>query len=238
MATPELSVVMPVHNEEAAIALVAGEWVGEVDRLGLDYELVVYDDGSTDATAATLERLGRALPRLVVRSHANRGHGPMILRGYREARGDWIFQTDSDGEMPAASLGDLWAERDGYDVLLGYREGRQTTPIRWIVTQAARSLVQVLFGRRLRDVNTPFRLMRREAIAPLVAALPDDCFAPNVALSGLAARAGLRICERPVPHGTRRGGRSSLGGRRLRRAAMRSFRQTVVIALRARGVRR
>lgn len=226
---------MPVHNEEHAIAEVVTEWVRELDELSLDYELVVYDDGSTDATRATLERLSASLPRLVVRTHPNRRHGPTVLRGYREARGDWIFQTDSDGEMDVAGFARLWQTRDAYDVLLGCRERRRTTLIRRLVSQLARVVVWVLFGRRLRDVNTPFRLMRRAAIARLLRVVPEDCFAPNVALSGLAARGGLRIFEAPVPHRERRGGRSSLSGLRLWRASLRSLRQTLGIALGSRG---
>src|SRR5262249_56495225 len=85
----------------------------------------VYDDGSTDDTRSILDGLGARLPRLAVRTQPNRGHGAAVLRGYREARGEWVFQTDSDGEVAPASFGALWRERHVHDLLLGVRRGRR-----------------------------------------------------------------------------------------------------------------
>jgi glycosyltransferase involved in cell wall biosynthesis len=233
-----LTVVMPDYNEEGAVAEVVRSWAGELDHLGIDYELRVYDDGSRDRTAAVLEALSETVPRLLVTRHSNRGHGPTILRGYREARGEWVFQTDSDGEMEPDSFGRLWQERDAYDFLYGIRAGRVWTPARWVVTRASRLAVRALFGRGVADVNTPYRLMRRERLAPLLAGLPDDLFAPNVILSGLAVHEGLRIWQTPVPHqGRRHGGGSLVSLRKILGPAWRSLRQTMAIA-RRRGPRR
>jgi glycosyltransferase involved in cell wall biosynthesis len=213
------------------VAAVVRSWTTELDRLGIDYELRVYDDGSRDRTADALEALARELPRLLVTRHHNRGHGPTILRGYREARGDWVFQTDSDGEMEPDSFERLWRERGDHDFLLGIRAGRQSAPARWLVPRVSRLAVRTLFGRGIHDVNTPYRLMRRARLEPLLAELPDDLFAPNVILSGLAVRDGLRIWETPVPHqGRRHGGGSLVSLRKILRPAARSLRQTIAIA--------
>ncbi|HVR28898.1 MAG TPA: glycosyltransferase family 2 protein [Thermoanaerobaculia bacterium] len=228
---PALTLVMPVYNEEAAVAGVVRAWAAELDRLGIDYELRVYDDGSRDRSAEVLEALSSEIPRLLVTRHANRGHGPTILRGYREARGEWVFQTDSDGEMEPDSFGKLWERRHQHDFLFGVRAGREWTAPRWVMTRASRLAVRALFGRGVEDVNTPYRLMRRQPLARLLAGLPDDLFAPNVILSGLAVRAGLRIWQTPVPHQGRRHGGGSLGSlRKLWKPASRSLRQTIAIA--------
>jgi glycosyltransferase involved in cell wall biosynthesis len=228
---PALTVVMPVYNEEKAVAEVVRAWADELDRLGIDYELRVYDDGSRDRTGEVLETLSQELPRLLVTRHTNRGHGPTILRGYREARGEWVFQTDSDGEMEPDSFGKLWERRDGHDFLFGTRAGRQSTPARWLVTRVSRLAVRLLFGQGVRDVNTPYRLMRRERLAPLLAGLPDDLFAPNVILSGLAARERLRIWHTEVAHqGRRHGGGSLVSLRKIVKPAARSLRQTIDVA--------
>jgi glycosyltransferase involved in cell wall biosynthesis len=234
--SPALTVVMPVYNEESSVAEVVRAWAAELDRLGIDYELRVYDDGSRDRTADVLLELSNQVPRLLVTRHSNRGHGPTILRGYREARGEWVFQTDSDGEMEPDSFGRLWAEREPYDFLFGIRAGRVWTPARWVVTRVSRLAVRTLFGRGVADVNTPYRLMRRERLAPLVADLPDDLFAPNVILSGLAVREGLRIWQTPVPHqGRRHGGGSLVSLRKILKPASRSLRQTFAVARRKRS---
>lgn len=222
---------MPVHNEAGVIADVVTEWISELDALALDYEILVYDDGSTDDTTQILDRLRQSRPRLVVRRHANRGHGATVLRGYREARGEWILQVDGDGEIPAASFPALWERRRSYDLVLGVRTGRRSSPDRRLVSWMAPVLVWLLFRQRLHDVNTPFRLMRRAAFEPIVAALPDRCVAPNVALCGLAARAKLRTAETPVRHQGRRAGRTSLRGLRVWRLAVRAALQTGALAL-------
>ncbi len=233
--SPALTLVMPVYNEAAAIGGVVRAWSGELDRLGIDYEMRVYDDGSRDQTAAVLEQLSNEIPRLLVTRHSNRGHGPTILRGYREARGEWVFQTDSDGEMEPDSFSLLWEKRADYDFLLGIRGGREWTPPRWVMTRGSRLAVRLLFGAGVEDVNTPYRLMRRARLVELVAPLPDDLFAPNVILSGLAVRRGLRLWQTEVPHQGRRTGTASLAGvRKLIKPAARSLRQTMAIARAAR----
>jgi glycosyltransferase involved in cell wall biosynthesis len=223
---------MPVYNEAAALATVLPAWTEELARLGIDYELLVYDDGSADGSDRVASSF--AEHRVVVRRHPNRGHGPTIMRGYHEATGDWVFQVDSDGEISPAHFHRLWSRRADHDVLLGCRKDRQSPVARRIVTWVARLAVGILFGRMLADVNTPYRLMRRKALQATLAHIPSDTFAPNVAISGLAARADLRIHQEWVPHSGRVGGRASLVRWSLVKGAARAFVQTIVIAVRGR----
>ncbi len=95
----------PAYNEADRVASVIEEWTTELDRLGVDYELVVYDDGSTDRTLQVLAACRARHSRLRVERHANMGHGPTILRGYREARGRWVLQLDGDGEVGPEAFG-------------------------------------------------------------------------------------------------------------------------------------
>jgi len=229
---PELTVVMPVFNEEAAIDAVAGEWLAALDGLGIEYELRIYNDGSTDGTAAKIKRLASRSPRVVVCNKANEGHGPTVLRGYREAAGAWVFQVDSDGEMPAGPFQQLWGERQGYDLLLGFRSGRASSLGRRIITRVSRLAVCLLWGSGIRDVNTPYRLMRKARLEEMLRVIPPDAFAPNVIISGLAVRMKLRIYECPVPHLGRRTGKVSIFGLKLWKSALRAFGQTLRAALR------
>ena len=229
--------VVPVYNEEGAIAGVLDSWAAELERLGIDYRLAVYDDGSRDGTGRILAELAARNPRLRATRHENRGHGPTILRGYHEARTPWILQIDSDGEMAASHFGSLWRQRDSYDFLLGARQDRASAPVRRLVSAGSRAAAHLLIGNGVRDVNSPYRLMRREAVLPLLDLLPEQPFAPNVLLSGLAARARLRILELPVPHEGRRTGSGSLTSRRLWAGIARSFGDTLATAVRARRKR-
>jgi glycosyltransferase involved in cell wall biosynthesis len=230
----ELSVIVPAYNEREAIGRVVADWCAELDRLAIDYELRVYDDGSTDGTADALARVAATRPRLVALRHANRGHGPTVLRGYREARGEWVFQTDGDGEASPADFEALWSRRHAYDFLVGRRVERQGGLARRALTFGCRASVRLLFASPIRDANCPYRLMRRTALATLLPALPDTVFAPNAILSGLAARARLRICEIPIRWTPRGSGRSSIFGLRMWAIAWRAFRESAAVARRRR----
>lgn len=228
---------MPVYNEAAAIEGVVRQWTGALDSLGIDYELRIYNDGSRDETAARLDALARQVTRMRVVHHANRGHGPTILRGYAEATGVWVFQTDSDDEIPARAFPDVWAQREQADIVLGVRTGRTSDGVRRLLSRGAASMVRLLFGARVRDVNVPFRLVRRDALQRMLPRIPPDTFAPNVIMSGLTARDGLRVVEVPVPAQPRATGQTSLLGWKVIKAGSRAARQTLAAALSERGRR-
>lgn len=228
-----LSVVMPAYNEEKKIAAVVSAWLAEFDRLGVDYEFLAYDDGSTDGTGNVLRELAGVFPRLRVKSQPNQGHGPTILKGYGEARGEWTFQIDSDGEMGPEGFGTLWSRREDYDFLVGCRLGRSSAFARRVVTAASRFTVRMLFGKGIGDVNSPYRLMRSSCLKSMIPLLPEKSFAPNVILSGLAGRMNLRTYETPVPHRGQRTVALSLNKWRLWKTALRCFRETLGVALRA-----
>ncbi|MBI4279715.1 MAG: glycosyltransferase family 2 protein [Armatimonadetes bacterium] len=229
-----LSVIIPVYNEGEVIEKVISAWAAELQRLGIDYELLVCDDGSTDGTDQVLRRLAARCPRLIVRRHANVGHGPTLLRGYREAGGEWVFQVDSDDEVAPDEFEHLWAMRESWDFLAGYRTHRQAPFSRRMITLIARLVVWALFGRTVHDVNVPYRLIRRAHLHRILKMIPPDAFTPNVIMAGLAAHHGLRIYERPIGHTMRRTGRSSLVKWRLVRGVFRSLAETAAVALRCR----
>src|SRR5262249_42857609 len=126
----------------------------------------------------------------------------------------------------------LWRKREGYDLLVGGRDQREEPPVRFLITQVSRLTVRLLFGPGVRDVNAPYRLFRRSRLVPLLERIPGEPFAPNVILSGLPARARLRIGEWPVPCRGRRGGKSSLTPVRILKGSVRSFWETVGAGLR------
>jgi len=234
---PELSIVMPVYNEGAVIAEVVTTWIQELERLAIDYEFLAYDDGSRDETGRILEHLAGQQRGLMVTRKSNSGHGPTILRGYREASGEWVFQVDSDDEMRPEHFAELWKHRNDYDLLIGRRQHRDSPLARRLITALSRAAVWTLFGRAVTDVNAPYRLIRQSSLVEILSMIPDDTFAPNVIISGLAARSGLRVREVWVPHRGRRTGTVSIVKWRLWKAAARAFGQTVGVALRTRSRR-
>ena len=228
---PELSIVMPVYNEAEAIGAVVRSWAEEIERLGIRYEFLLYDDGSRDGSADALDRLAEALPAVRVTHHTNRGHGPSILRGYGDARGDWVLQVDSDGEVSPRDFEKFWNARAGHDVLIGYRVGRASSVARRLISRGAGLAVRALFGAGIRDVNAPYRLVRRTHLAGLISRIPDTTFAPNVLMSGLAIRSGLTIAQIPVSRQERTSGRTTLLGFGVWRVSGRALLQTLAIGL-------
>ena len=231
--TERLCVILPVYNEEAVVGDVLRKWDEELGRLGIDYVIRPYNDGSKDESLRVMRAFADAHRRVEVRDKANSGHGPTILTGYREAANDgfdWVFQIDSDDEMGPEKFGELWSRRGDYDFLIGRRDGRVQALPRRIVSFFSRLCVRLFYGKSVWDVNSPYRLMRVAAFKDFFVRIPLATFAPNVILSGLAARHHLRSFEIKVPQNAWKKGESSLMKGKLVKAAIKSFWQTVAFA--------
>lgn len=228
MRTRELSLLMPVYNEEECIVEVVKSWYEELSRLKIDFVMIVLNDGSRDNTASRLTEF-HGNDRIKVIDKQNSGHGPTILVGYHMAvdEAEWVFQVDSDDEMKARDFHKLWSQRNTYDALFGYRVGRRQPASRKIISIASRVVVRLLFGKGIVDVNTPYRLIKSIILKKIIAQIPGDTFAPNVIISGTLASSGLSIFNCPVTHEHRKTGTVSIVNWKLWKAACRSFRQTI-----------
>jgi len=158
----------------------------------------------------------------------NAGHGAAIVNGYSRAlemNSEWVFQVDSDGEMPASAFPAIWDLRGNAPFIPGRRTGRRTHPLRLALSTAHARLLALLFGVYLRDPNIPFRLMRAAELRRLLARVPPHVFAPNVFLSILAARAGYLRDGPEVELAPRGGGVPSIRGWKTLRIAFRCARE-------------
>ncbi len=207
----DVAVVIPVFNEEKLIGECINEWLNVLDSVNLNYEILIIDDGSSDATISIVERYGDNQNVQVIIKQ-NEGHGPTILAGYKRAVGiaEWVFQADSDNEISPNQFSALWSKRQGQDAVIAWRQGRNQTTVRRLVTFFARVTTKVLFRCHLRDVNIPFRLIRSETLAILLEKIPSDTFAPNIALSGALSLMNYQVEECPVVFNERIVGESSL----------------------------
>ena len=207
----DVAVVIPVFNEEKLIGECINEWLNVLDSVNLNYEILIIDDGSSDATISIVERYGDN-QNIQVIIKQNEGHGPTILAGYKRAVGiaEWVFQADSDNEISPNQFSALWSRRQGQDAVIAWRQGRNQTTVRRLVTFFARVTTKVLFRCHLRDVNIPFRLIRSETLTILLEKIPSDTFAPNIALSGALSLMNYQVEECPVVFNERIVGESSL----------------------------
>jgi dolichol-phosphate mannosyltransferase len=227
----DLSIVIPSFNEATHMQKVLDDWIGVCQKQGIDFEITIYDGGSTDATLdivrATMQ--GSGLGRVALKVLPGVPHGPSILQGYREASADWVFQMDSDDAFGTDTFEDLWRRRDDFDILLGCRTGRRSNVSRRVVTLCGRLAIRALFNSRVADANTPYRLMRRSAVVDLLPLLPDNAVVPNVMLSGLAGSARLRLYQIEVEDTGAPVGTARLASFKLARVAVRSFVQVITV---------
>ncbi len=228
----ELIVVIPVYNEAQIIQTVIKDWARTLRALDIDFELRAYNDGSTDGTLIKLEEIATSYPELNIIDKKNSGHGPTILKGYRDANANYIFQVDSDNEMKAEYFEALWKERANYDFIIGRRKFSFKVPLsRRIVSFMAKKAVHFFYGHGISDVNAPYRLMRKDKFKTIYEVIPTDTFAPNVILSGMAIRQKIRIKDCFIPTDFRATGSVSIQRMKLLKVAFKSFKETIAFAL-------
>lgn len=224
----ELGLVMPVYNEVESIIDVVESWRQELSRLNIDYMMIILNDGSRDGTAEALTCFAGD-ERITIINKENSGHGPTILLGYFHVvqMAQWVFQCDSDNEMKPQPFSGLWEKRERFDALFGVRESRRQNFGRSFISFVSRLTVRLLFSDGVIDVNTPYRLMRADILCKIVKQIPKNTFAPNVIISGVLAKARMRVYNHPVPHQGRKTGTVSIVKLKLWKAAMTAFFQTI-----------
>lgn len=223
----KLYIVMPVYNEAANLRHTVAEWY-PLTRLGEESGLLLIDDGSRDNSAEILRELKEEYPRLEYLSKPNEGHGPTVLRAYREAlaRGaDYVFQTDSDGQTSAQEFYDLWEKRRDYDAQIGVRKHREDGFSRKLVSQVLRLTLFLFFGQMTKDPNTPFRLWKRETLEAFLPLIPADFALCNAILSVFTVYSGVSVRYPEITFRPRQGGKNSINFRRIISIALSNIRR-------------
>jgi glycosyltransferase involved in cell wall biosynthesis len=203
-AEPLVSVVMPCLNEEEAIGACIEKIQRTLREAGIDGEIVVCDNGSTDASAAIAERMGAH----VVHQPA-RGYGNAYLKGFSVARGRYLVMGDADDTYDFGMIPDLLARlRDGHDFVTGSRylnggHANITVLHRWFGNPALTRILNTLFGTRYTDVYCGYRAFTREAYERIRPVSPGMEF--NLELAINAGMAGLRVTEIPIVLAPRKG---------------------------------
>src|SRR6188472_353225 len=197
---PGLSVFFPAYNDSGTIASMVIRAVQAAAALTPDYEVIVVNDGSADATAAIADELARTYPHVRVIHHPkNRGYGGALQTGFRSATKDLIFYTDGDAQYDPAEMADLWANLTAEaDMVNGYKISRSDPLHRIIIGRLYHHIVKLLFGFKLRDVDCDFRLLRRSVFDVIDLESPDGTIC--LELVKKLQDAGFRFAEVPVHH--------------------------------------
>ena len=201
-----VSIIIPVYNEEGAIASTLAAVDATMRPTGRVYEVLVVDDGSSDGTADVLAGTSAR----VVRHRANRGYGAALKTGIRATAHPLIAILDADGTYPIARLPELLAELDEADMVVGARTGGSVhvpalrRPVKWLLTRVA----NVLSGHRIPDLNSGMRVFRRELATRFFGLFPDGfSFTSTITLASHIN--GYRVEYVPIDY-YRRTGASSI----------------------------
>lgn len=162
---PGISVFLPSHNEEGNVERVVRSYLAELPRVADDYEVIVVDDGSKDRTGEIAERLAAEDSHVkVVRHPVNRGYGGAVISGIRAATMPYVLLCDGDGQFDPADLERLTPFVPEYDVVAGRRAHRADPLMRRINGKAWTTLVRVLLGITITDIDCGFKLFKREKL--------------------------------------------------------------------------
>ena len=214
-SSPEISVVVPLFNEEESIGILQTELSAALK--GLDYEIIFVDDGSVDRTA---ERIETAANIRIIRFEKNSGQSAAIYEGLTAARGGTLVIIDGDLQNDPVDIPKLLAEiARGADLVCGYRVKRRDTLVKRATSRIANAVRSRYTKDGVRDTGCTLKAMRRECMSTLLPFKGMHRFIP-----ALVKAAGYRLVEVPVNHRPRRFGQSKYGlGNRALRATIDMF---------------
>jgi len=213
----DLSIVLPVYNEEDSLPVLWPEIRAALAGQGLDYEVIFADDGSEDRSAEIVRGFREQDPRVrLVRLKANAGETAAMDAGLKRARGRFMVTMDADLQNDPRDIPTLLSHLDKWDAVTGWRvnRGAGDSWVRRASSRVANRIRNALSDESIHDSGCTFRAFRRECLRDLVLYEGFHRFVPT-----LLRMRGFRVLEVPVNHRPRRYGQSKYGiGNRAFRA--------------------
>jgi len=218
----DLSVVIPVYNEEENLPLLWPELRSVLDLLGLQFEVLFIDDGSRDRSAEIVRGFRDADPRVrLIRLKVNSGETAATDAGFKSARGRWLVTMDADLQNDPHDLPMLLSHLDQWDGVTGWRVKRDDPFLRRASSRIANAIRNWVSDESVQDSGCTYRAFRRECLRSLVLYRGFHRFLPT-----LLRMRGYRVLEVPVNHRPRRFGQSKYG---IGNRAVAAFKDLLVI---------
>jgi undecaprenyl-phosphate 4-deoxy-4-formamido-L-arabinose transferase len=209
---PDISVVVPVFNEEENLPELLRRLRAVMDGMGRAYEIILVDDGSSDRTPQMLKEAVGQYPNLkVVRFNKNYGQHNAIFAGFAQVQGEIVVTIDADLQNPPEEIPKLVKKMDeGYEVVGGYRENRQDSIFRKIPSYFVAKITSKLVKVQLKDYGCMLRAYRKDLVKAMESSEEVSTYIPALANSYAAS-----IAEIPVDHRARTKGESKYSLLRL-----------------------
>ena len=206
--TPDISMVIPLRDEELNVVPLHEELTRVLERIGVDYEIVLIDDGSEDGTFEKLRQLQSRDPRVhVIRFTRNFGQTAAFAAGFAHARGRFIVTSDGDLQNDPADIPQLLGLARTHDIVSGWRKHRKDSFLtRYVPSVIANWLLGRVTGIRLHDNGCSLKVYRAEVVKPLKLRPGMHRYLP-----ALASQLGGRVAEVVVNYRPRRHGHSKYG---------------------------
>lgn len=209
MSKISVSAILPAHNEADNIKTTVESCVSYLEKNTSDYEVIVVNDGSLDNTKHIVEDLSKDNPKVVLVNHeVNRGYGSALRSGFDEAKKEFIFFMDSDGQFNIEDLDRLLPLVSTENVVIGYREDRADSAIRSLNAWMYGMYIYLMFGLNVKDMDCAFKIFPTKAyqnIAPIKAG--GALFTAEFLIK--LKRTGFNFKEVPVRHFPRQFGTQS-----------------------------
>lgn len=206
---PEISLIVPVYNEEESLPLLTEEIRAAMERAGRSWELLLVDDGSTDASLAVIRDLAEDFPQVrYIAFAANCGQSAAFAAGFREAAGELSITMDADLQNDPADIPamlNLYG-RDGVNMVIGWRANRQDTLAKRLASRFGNAVRNWISGDTIRDTGCSLKIMRTDMARRLPVFTGMHRFFP-----ALMRLEGAVIAEVAVNHRPRRMGVSKYG---------------------------
>jgi len=194
-----LSVFFPCYNEQDNVERVVKSAVDLLESLKIDYEIIIVNDGSKDNTGKIADKIAAANKRIkAVHHNPNRGYGAALQSGFGAATKEYVFYTDGDGQFDIKELLLLFKHTANYDIVTGFRINRQDNFLRKLNAFCWTTMVNILFGMRIKDMDCAFKLYKRSVFDNIK--LKSTGALINTEIFARAKNKGYKIYQLGVHH--------------------------------------
>lgn len=200
-----ISVFFPCYNEQDNVTRTTEQALAVLEELNADFEVIIVNDGSSDATAKIADEIAAKNNRVKVVHHpTNLGYGAALQSGFKTASKELVFYTDGDGQFDINEMPPLLPLMQQYDIVTCYRLNRQDNLVRKINAWCWTKLVCLLFRMKIRDIDCAFKLFKREIFDNIEMVSAGALI--DTEILARAIRTGYRYTQKGVHHYPRTAG--------------------------------